>query len=356
MACYHPMFALGKYDIEGKLRMTFLKNCTPEQFETIPEFDEGVYDRKLMIPCGQCIDCRLQAAREWTVRLLCEMKAYKPSECWFVTLTYDPEHLPVVNEVPDHPDSLISDIDLETGELLSWHYSDRSGLSKRDLQLFMKRLRISYQRRIGNDDAAIRFFACGEYGDLGKRPHYHLILFGLALDDLKYYKSNFRGDAYYNSQFLSDVWKKGFVVVSPVTYDNISYTCRYILKKQTGDLGFQEYVSNGIIPPFTLMSRNPGIAREFYDSNKDMIYRYDQVVIVGKDGTAKRVKPAKYFDRLYALEDPEFLASLKEERTARSRNRQLREMEQTDLSALDYLCMKEMNKLEAVKKLVRTLE
>lgn len=44
-----------------------------------------------MIPCSQCLDCRLKYSREWAARIMIEAKQYKYN--YFVTLTYDDLHL-----------------------------------------------------------------------------------------------------------------------------------------------------------------------------------------------------------------------------------------------------------------------
>ena len=64
-------------------------------------------------PCGQCIACRLRKRQEWTFRILLEMRSYQYS--YFVTLTYNDEVIP-----------------------------EKGSLRKKDLQLFLKRLRIKY--------------------------------------------------------------------------------------------------------------------------------------------------------------------------------------------------------------------
>ena len=56
-------------------------------------------------------------------------------------------------------------------------------LVKKELQDFFKRLRKKYGE-------GIRYYACGEYGPKGKRPHYHAIIFGWKPKDLKYFKEN----------------------------------------------------------------------------------------------------------------------------------------------------------------------
>ena len=86
--------------------------------------------------------CRIALSREWATRVLHESD-YWDHSC-FTTLTYNNEHLP----------------------------KDGS-LHKDELQKFFKRLR----KYLG--DRKMKYFACGEYGDEGHRPHYHAILFGI---------------------------------------------------------------------------------------------------------------------------------------------------------------------------------
>ena len=100
-----------------------------------------IYLEKLetFVPCRQCTECKMARAKEWAVRLYSELKTTEKS-C-FITLTYSDEHNPGI-------------------------------LLKQDFQKFIKRLRKDYQ---------LKYFACGEYGDLKLRPHFHAILSGVAL-------------------------------------------------------------------------------------------------------------------------------------------------------------------------------
>lgn len=103
-----------------------------------------------LVPCGQCLGCRLDYARQWSARLMCEKKKYPDDLCWFVTLTYDDDHLPErrYSSIPDP----------ETGE---YKLSDFRSIDKRTHQLFMKRLRRRFQPKTS---LPIRFFMSGEYG------------------------------------------------------------------------------------------------------------------------------------------------------------------------------------------------
>lgn len=174
-------------------------------------------------PCGQCIACRLNKVRDWTIRLMHENRFHKDS-C-FLTLTYDPEHLPADGSV-----------------------------HKEDMQNFMKRLR--------NYCPNVRFFGCGEYGERYARPHYHLIIFGLSYKD-----PIFAGKKYDNKSkgyyLKSKLWKNGNMYLGDVTYSSCRYVASYVNKKQFGKKGKDFYSARGIEPEFTLMSRRPGIGAEF---------------------------------------------------------------------------------------------
>lgn len=183
-----------------------------------PASYEETHER-INLPCGRCYGCRRRRAQEWTLRNLIELGQHTSAS--FVTLTYDDEHLPPT-------------------------------LSTRHLSLFLKRLR---RRTRGG----VRFFACGEYGDRTRRPHYHALLYGLAESDGR----------------IPEAWGLGHVQVGSVTPSSVAYTCGYVTKKYTSKRWIGEAVDpeTGEVyrwqPPFLQMSRNPGIggaAREFASS------------------------------------------------------------------------------------------
>lgn len=125
-------------------------------------------------------------------------------------------------------------------------YKETDGnLHKDDLQRFWKRLR----KRIS--PIKIRYFACGEYGGKGNRPHYHAIVFGWRPDDLKLV-SCVGYDCRYSSAMLADVWHLGFVSVGDVTFASAKYCAKYLAKLD--DRPHE-------VKPFTLMSRRPGIGQ-----------------------------------------------------------------------------------------------
>lgn len=275
------------------------------------------YQRELQrIPCGQCMECRLQRAKEWSYRIMLEAQEFAPEECWFITLTYDEDHL---------DSSYYREyIETSTGEV-TW----RPALRSKDHQDFMKRLRKAADE--AGNQKKLRFFACGEYGSETLRPHFHSIVFGLELftpslmssgkdprRQLKVYKQRI-DHPLYNCDWLTNVWGKGFVTVSPLSADTAAYCARYCTKKKLGLHYEEETKAQDLIdqPPFPrefiVMSRKPGIARNYFDQNSADIFLCDAIPLNVKE-RLELVKPFRYYDKLYDLEDELDMACIKAKR------------------------------------------
>lgn len=330
MSCYHPFtaFNLGGRSKNGKKDIVIIPNFNGNKISIYDSALDKVRNRivlegehikrdfnmvfdyktktsrynyylidKILIPCGHCIGCRLAYSQDWAVR--CFLEAKEHDHNYFLTLTYDDEHY-------------------------------TKTLVKEDLQKFMKRLRRYFE--LNYNHYGIRFFACGEYGSNTFRPHYHVILFNCPLPDLKRAFKSFAGDYVYSSELLNKLWPFGFHSIGDVNFETCAYTARYILKKQTG-LSAEVYNDLKIIPEFLLMSRRPGIAKNYYLTHKDKIYASDCLNYLTKDLKLKSVKPSRYFDSLYDLEQPEHLAILKEQRRVSA-----------DFGTLDKVKLLRMNK------------
>lgn len=193
--CLFPMRAWKCLDIElGTYHISFKPVQSGEE---------------ISLPCGKCVECLQAYSNEWATRCCLEASLYKHN-C-MITLTYA---------------------------------SAPTSVCKRDLQLFIKRLRKAVYPSL------IRYFGCGEYGKKGSRPHYHLIVFGWRPDDLE--RFFFRDDHWvYKSEFVSRIWKNGFISVEDVTFQSARYTAKYLQKLQV--------LADNQLPPFTLMSLKPGI-------------------------------------------------------------------------------------------------
>lgn len=101
-------FVIGDYDRYAKLGFKFNKE-TCKGYRLIPgnsrdmpleQIDEYVHQEIIEIPCGKCIQCQLAKAKDWAVRCSHEASQYKYN--YFVTLTYNDEHL-VKGKYNDNP-------------------------------------------------------------------------------------------------------------------------------------------------------------------------------------------------------------------------------------------------------------
>lgn len=135
------------------------------------------------VPCGKCPNCLKRRVNQWAFRLKKEEEVSTSS--FFVTLTYDTHSVP------------ISDNGYMT-------------LRKTDLQNYFKRL-----RKLNHEK--IKYYACGEYGTKGQRPHYHIILFNST-------ESSIVAAWCLNGNSI------GHVDVGTVSGASISYTLKYINK------------------------------------------------------------------------------------------------------------------------------
>lgn len=325
MSCYHPLKAFDTGGINEKTKKPILK---------IMSYDVKTYKGKegTPIPCGKCIGCRLDYSREWAIRSYYECKEYKYN--YFVTLTYDPEHLPHGN---GH--------DPNTAEVFQ---SDT--LDPKHLQKFIKDLRRYYQYHYGH--TGIRFMASGEYGDKTRRPHYHLILYNLPINDLKVWKRNFNDQKLYNSQILKTIWGKGEVVIANVSWETSAYVARYVMKKQIGKDNRILYDIAGEVPEFIRHSRNPGLGRAYFDKNYKTIYDTDEVFVVRNDQLIKS-KPVAYYDRLYEKIQPFHLSLIKAKRQDIAADHNVLALRETDLAEYDYIQLKKNNKEQSIRFLAK---
>lgn len=215
---------------------------------------------KIDIPCGKCLPCQIQKRKTMTARLHHEMSLYG-SDCCFLTLTYDDDHIPRTDRKPlDSPDKKISfrhcGYDGSVFTLLPY-----------DVQKFMKRLRrhLEYlpkspKRRIGRDHVTskIRYFAVGEYGTKTHRPHYHIMIFGWLPSDLRFHCSR-KGNAVYRSAQVEKLWPFGFSTVQSCGTGVSKYVARYVTKKFTST-PLPNVPSSAYISEFFLQScRHGGI-------------------------------------------------------------------------------------------------
>lgn len=295
-----------------------------------------------IIPCGQCIGCRLDYSRNWANRGSLETKEHL--ENFWITLTYDDEHLPKVEEMITSDDFVFT----ETDEI-EW----KGCLFPKDLKNFIDYLRKIVKKETGH--TGIRFIASGEYGERGRRPHFHIILFNCPLPVESFYESriDWKKDTYWKSDIIDKAWGKGIAEVGEVNWETIAYTCRYITKKINGKDSEYVYAAKGQIKEFLRTSRMPGIARNYYEDNKIEIYKQDKIPIIEKKGL-RWEKPPKYFDRLMETENPELMEEVKENRKKAMLNALEIKAQTTSLNIWDQLQVEREYKEDCTKTLKRS--
>ncbi len=339
MSCYHPLkgFILGQNPITGKNVIKIVSSDF-----TNPEMEDY---KSIEIPCGHCIGCYLDRSRQWADRCMLELQYHERSS--FVTLTYDDDNLPDPNYY----------FDSDTGEAFEGIINP---LVKKDLQNFIKRLRskLEYDYKVAHpncDDSElpkIRYFGCGEYGSLSQRPHYHLIIFGEDFsNDRQFYKRTSAGFNLYNSPLLSSLWTYGYAITADVTWDTCAYVARYVTKKINGNVN-DFYDKYNVPKEFTIMSRKPGIGRQFYDEFKDVIYDQSEIYVSTSDG-ARSIKPSRYYDSLYDIDNPLHMEQIKKDRREKAATNKILKRELSSKSYLGILKSEEDYKLAQTKILKR---
>lgn len=150
----------------------------------------------ITVPCGKCEVCQSSQRNDWFVRCYFEYLNCKKQgfNTYFYTLTYSDEHLPKYNSI--------------------------NVFRKRDIQLFLKRLR----RNLG---FPVKYMITCEYGELYGRSHYHALFFVYGLITPTRF-----------NDLVFQSWHKGFVkpgknrgIVNGIP--GIKYVTKYITKDIT---------------------------------------------------------------------------------------------------------------------------
>jgi hypothetical protein len=234
------------------------------------------YDKQyptFQLPCGKCIKCRLEYARQWAVRCIHEARMHGKNS--FITLTYSDEHLASPK------------------------------LQYEDFQLFIKKLR-------NTQAEPISYFVTGEYGEQRKRPHWHAILFNYRPGDCKFKYSNDRGDHVYSSLHLDKLWGNGITEIGSVTIHSAGYCARYAAKKLVHGKDGHEY------EPISKKSSKHAIGKKFLETYWKDIFDYGHVILA--DGIKTQIP--RYYEKWMLKHHPteylDYLTRIKQERMNRA--------------------------------------
>jgi hypothetical protein len=213
------------------------------------EIVKGVETGYMPFPCGKCPACIRRRVSGWAFRL--NKQSEQSNSAHFVTLTYNDEHIKKTKN------------GFET-------------LVKKDVQDFFKRLRKLTKQKIS-------YYAVGEYGDTGERPHYHIILFNA------------------NPKIVENAWKLndtslGNVHFGDVGDASVGYTLKYISK----DKKIPQFNGDDRQKEFALMSK--GLGAGYLTENMVKWHTKgnieNKVYLPLKDGK-KAAMPRYYKDKIY---------------------------------------------------------
>lgn len=299
MSCYKPLIRLyNPNDREQSGRVYTLARFSELSGKQL-KYEDLMYNPKVMlIPCGQCIGCRIRQREDWTTRIELEARDYPKEEVWFITLTYDDDHVP----------GMI----IKTGEIMrkvqyTWKPGEKLPSSVQillyeDIQKFLKRLRKAYRGKL-------RYFVAGEYGEQTARPHYHMILYGWKPTDLKnLYKIHHNG--YYSSEWLANLWGMGQIQIAQAVPETYRYVAGYVTKKMYEIDGKKAnaYYELGQTKPFACMSLKPGLGDRYYQEHKEKIWRQGYIQCTN----GKRAQIPRYFEKQMEAENPQRLWRIKQ--------------------------------------------
>lgn len=185
------------------------------------------------MPCGKCAACLSRRSEEWITRLKIENE-YSTS-AYFVTLTYDDEHLPK----DDNGNPCFN-----SDHLKDFHKRMRVALERKH---FVTRYPLFGKKSFPLEGRPFKYFISSEYSpdsnDTGiYRPHYHGIYFDLP------------EDPFIADLFVRACWKYGSILtIEPLTEGRLRYTAEYALNARLASFAPDDWM-----PPIMRVSRGMG--------------------------------------------------------------------------------------------------
>lgn len=207
----------------------------------------SIYDQSFVtsvpLPCGKCHACIQRKIAEWTFRL--ETERINAACTYFVTLTYDTHYVPI-------------------------NKYGRMTLDKTDAQGFFKLLRHeadrnpnygAFEKHYFKEDVSqlpIKYYLCGEYGSVGKRPHMHMIITNAS------------------KHAIREIWTYGDVDIQlPISSAAMGYVAKYLYKR------IYKVTPGNVAPEFSLMSKGIGECyipkmKSWHNKNLDVLYTVNE--------------------------------------------------------------------------------
>lgn len=200
------------------------------------------YEIEVYSKCGHCTQCINEKAGNWLIRNSYEASGHE-KKC-FITLTYEKNPIILVKKdfqefmkrlrrhFDTENESKYIDILKEYGITMSKYKLRKeynSDQKKRDLLEPFE----SAWERYENERTKIRYYGCGEYGSLHRRPHGHFIIYGWEDPAPVYIGINKRGNLIYKSDLIERTWGKGRTSHNKFETQEITYLSLYDTPKET---------------------------------------------------------------------------------------------------------------------------
>jgi len=261
------------------------------------------------LPCGQCLACRLDYARQWAIRCVHESKMHE-NNC-FITLTYSDEHL-------KSPKLIYSDFQLFMKRLRDKKFRDfMKKFGKENWKLLTKQ-----ERKKHYETLSIGYFVTGEYGEKTKRPHWHACLFNYSPTDPVPKYTNHNGDTAYTSQELENLWPQGNSEFGQVTFESAGYCARYAAKKLVhGKDSEHEF------KPISKKSARQAIGKKFLEKYYKDVFTHGHIVLEN----GKTCSIPRYYEKWFKQHHPKeyeiYATETKLRKATHAKNKALKELE-----------------------------
>lgn len=245
--------------------------CNPDFLLPTREFERNGYwfryPHGIQIPCGYCLNCRVDRRNQWSDRCKWELKNRLCGA--FVTLTYDDVHIADVTTRSPVTEKLQSSLQYK-------HVTD-----------FIARLR-KYVKRHSEINGVLcqpdfSYLYVGEYGENGQvfdRPHFHVLFFGL--------------DFAFMRKIMTKEWYFGFIDVLPILDGGINYVLKYLDKQLFGDMAKKKYDIHLLARPRQGQSKSFGAS--LYVAKKQEILDNN---LTYQSGHVRRPVPMYYKKKLF---------------------------------------------------------
>lgn len=245
--------------------------------------------KTVLCPCGKCVNCLQKEQDAWAVRLTESARYHK--RMIFDTLTVSPIAMPYIDildglnltfkkkdSYDKMRDMLIKSYDIAREfyphmSRESWKIIAKNGgrllyFPKSEVQNWIKRGRECMRRdyaKSGLTAPNFEYFLVEEYGSKTSRPHFHVLVFGLTLDEWFHYFGRPWRTLY---GFTKHVYKE----FSPDMQKDFNCMIKYVSKYVTKGEFEIPLVRDGFYQkPYRLISK--GIGSHYLDNHKFDIFR-----------------------------------------------------------------------------------